>query len=65
MPDVRGRIIERWLGKICSSAELCRSEGDGLVEFDMIALKSGNDLVRIPSDRKQLGRRVLSGSGEG
>ena len=53
MPDVRGRIIERWLGKICSSAELCRSEGDGLVEFDMIALKSGNDLVRIPSDRKQ------------
>jgi hypothetical protein len=48
MPEVRGRIIEPWLGHHTLVDHTCRSEGGGFVEFDMIALKPGNDLVEFP-----------------
>jgi hypothetical protein len=47
MPEVRGRIIEPWLGQHTLVDHTCRSEGGGFVEFDMIALKPGNELVEF------------------
>jgi hypothetical protein len=48
MPEVRGRIIEPWLGQHNLVDHTCRSEGGGFVEFDMIALRPGNQLVEFP-----------------
>jgi hypothetical protein len=48
MPEVRGRIIEPWLGRHALVDHTCRSEGGGFVQFDIIALKPGNDLVEFP-----------------
>jgi hypothetical protein len=48
MPDVRGRIIEPGLGQYTVVDHTCRTEGGGFVEFDMIALKPGTDLVEFP-----------------
>jgi hypothetical protein len=48
MPEACGRIIEPWLGRHKLVDHTCRTEGDGFVTFDMIALKAGNDLVEFP-----------------
>jgi hypothetical protein len=48
MPEVRGRIIEPWLGRHTLVDHTCRNEGGGFVEFDMIALNSGCELVEFP-----------------
>jgi hypothetical protein len=48
MPGVRGRIIEPWLGQHPVVDHMCRSEGAGFVEFEMIALRSGSELVEFP-----------------
>ena len=48
MPEVRGRIIEPWLGQHTHVEHTCRSEGGGFVRFDMIALEPGTDLVEFP-----------------
>jgi hypothetical protein len=48
MPDVRGRIIEPQLGLHTIVEHTCRTEGGGCVAFDMIALRSGIELVEFP-----------------
>jgi hypothetical protein len=48
MPDVRGRIIEPWLGSHTKVEHTCRTEGNGYVEFDMVAKETGHDLVEFP-----------------
>jgi hypothetical protein len=48
MPEVRGRIIEPWLGRHKLVDHTCRSEGGGFVEFDMIALRPGSETVEFP-----------------
>jgi hypothetical protein len=48
MPEVRGRIIEPWLSQHTLVEHTCRSEGGGFVQFDMIALRPGSELVEFP-----------------
>ena len=48
MPEVRGRIIEPWLGNHTKVDHTCRSEGHGYVEFDMVAKEAGIDVVEFP-----------------
>jgi hypothetical protein len=48
MPEVRGRIIEPWLGQHTLVDHTCRSEVGGFVKFDMMALRPGNQLVEFP-----------------
>jgi hypothetical protein len=48
MPEVSGRIIEPSLGRHTIVDHSVRTEGHGVVEFDMVALKAGIDLVEFP-----------------
>jgi hypothetical protein len=43
-----GTFIKAVVGHHTLVDHTCRSEGGGFVEFDMIALKPGNDLVEFP-----------------
>ena len=48
MPEVRRRIIEPCLGRHTIVDHTARTEGHGVVEFDMVALKVGTELVEFP-----------------
>lgn len=48
MPSVHGRIIEPWLGQHTNVEHISRAERGGFVQFDMVALKPGSDLVEFP-----------------
>jgi hypothetical protein len=48
MPEVSGRIIEPWLGSHTKVEHTCRTEGDGHVEFDMVARVAGSEIVEFP-----------------
>ncbi|MET4842663.1 hypothetical protein [Bradyrhizobium japonicum] len=48
LPEVQGRIIEPSLGRHTIVEHTCRTEGDGSVEFDMVARREGCELIEFP-----------------